>query len=255
MLMKMIKKKEKATSFRKPSGQSPSAFGVADKPQPLLALQDGVREIPNGNNVASNKALSDVKDTSCHTSSGKSLCDGKDNSRKSPKSKPFAVQKDTAGNNARAVGLDNKSSRMITADTSRNDDKAVQAKPKILTPQAQMFEAFKALYQAETDEDYLPRKDEFVRLAGLIGKYGSEAVKRKIQILHVGCKNAVFWFTKNGFSDFTIGKVVRHWNELLPIETQEQKDKRKLDELLKKMTWKKTERNTKSDGRNKRLHV
>jgi hypothetical protein len=205
LLRRERKKKEKkdtTTACREPSGQSPSALGLADKPQVPLFSHLGVRELPHGN-----KSLSDGKDNSCHI-----VSHSKDNSRNGSSGKSLS-----------------------SVDTSRNSDKDLPTQPRRLNPHVQMFEAFKALYQTQTQQPYHPRKEEFVALANLMRKYGANVVDYKIRILHAGCKNAAFWFTKKGFSDFTIRQLVSRWNELVPFETQEQKDKRKLDELLKKI--------------------
>jgi hypothetical protein len=101
-----------------------------------------------------------------------------------------------------------------------------QATIEHLTPQTKAFEFFKAIYERETGEPYAKKQSEFILLANLIKLHGIYAVERKIKILSIGCKNAVFWFTKNGFSDFTIGKLSLMWNNLIPIETEEQKKDR-----------------------------
>jgi hypothetical protein len=198
------KKKETATASREPS-----ALVLADKPQVLLDFQGGGDQ-PSQTATArtskfadSSKALSDAKDTSCDTSSLRHLNDAQ--------FKALGRQKDATGD---------------------------KPSPRHLNAQTQMFEAFKALYKAQTGDDYLPRKDEFVQLANLIRRFGIHIVERKIQILHTGCKNAVFWFTKSGFSDFTIGNLVCHWNELVPFETQEQKQERSSLEKTKEVAKK-----------------
>jgi hypothetical protein len=95
-----------------------------------------------------------------------------------------------------------------------------------LNPQAKIFEIFKEIYERETGQPYAQKQSEFILLATLIKLHGIDAVMLKIKILSAGCKNTVFWFTKGGFSDFSIGKLSSMWNNLVPIETEEQKQAR-----------------------------
>lgn len=112
--------------------------------------------------------------------------------------------------------------------------------PKVVnkSPQQRVFDYFAGRYQAMTGLKYLPKRSEFVNLTDLIHKNGEELVKQKIQWLEAGCLNAVFWFSKN-INSFTIGNLVRNWNEIMPILTEEQKkadaEKKKEEEQMKQV--------------------
>jgi hypothetical protein len=109
------------------------------------------------------------------------------------------------------------------------------AQRKALSPASELYEAFKALYQAQTHLPYNARKEDLASMETLVSRHGDHAVENKMQILHAGCKDAMFWFTRKGFSEFVIGNLIRHWNELVPFESKEEKEKRKFNELLDKI--------------------
>ena len=106
------------------------------------------------------------------------------------------------------------------------------------SPQQRMFDYFADRYQAMTGLKYLSKRSEFINLTDLIHKNGEELVKQKIQGLEIGCLNGVFWFSKN-INSFTIGNLVRNWNEIMPILTEEQKkaeaEKKKEEEQMKQV--------------------
>ena len=106
------------------------------------------------------------------------------------------------------------------------------------SPQQRMFDYFADRYQAMTGLKYLSKRSEFINLTDLIHKNGEELVKQKIQWLEIGCLNGVFWFSKN-INSFTIGNLVRNWNEIMPILTEEQKkaeaEKKKEEEQMKQV--------------------
>jgi hypothetical protein len=104
---------------------------------------------------------------------------------------------------------------------------------------AKLYEAFRVLYGAQTHFPYHARKEDLASMEILVKRHGEHAVENKIRILHSACKNAAFWFTKKGFSDFNIAYLFRFWNELVPFETDEQKQERlsleKTREVAKKI--------------------
>jgi hypothetical protein len=108
----------------------------------------------------------------------------------------------------------------------------VNAHVKPMTPAAELYEAFKTLYQAQTQFPYNPRREDLTSMEILVKRHGQHAVENKIRILHAACKNAAFWFTKKNFSDFTVQNLVRNWNELVPFETEEERHRKKMDKLL-----------------------
>ena len=106
------------------------------------------------------------------------------------------------------------------------------------SPQQRVFDYFADRYQAMTGLKYLSKRSEFINLTDLIHKNGEELVKQKIQWLEIGCLNGVFWFSKN-INSFTIGNLVRNWNEIMPIKTEEQKkeeaEQKKEEERMKRV--------------------
>jgi hypothetical protein len=106
------------------------------------------------------------------------------------------------------------------------------AQKKALSPAAELYEAFKTLYQAQTHLPYNARKEDLASMEILVSTHGDRAVENRIRILHAGCKDALFWFTKKGFSDFTVDYLVLHWNNLVPFESEEEKRRKKMDKLL-----------------------
>ena len=95
-------------------------------------------------------------------------------------------------------------------------------KTTALTPQAEVFEFFAKLYKQETKIDYLGKGIDYINLAKLIKKYGKALVIQKIKWLLVGCKNSVFFFSKD-MTDFNISTLTAQWDRILPKLTDEQK--------------------------------
>ena len=103
------------------------------------------------------------------------------------------------------------------------------------TPQAEVFEYFANLYKQETNIDYLGKAIDYINLAKLIKKYGKALVIQKINWLLVGCKNSVFFFSKD-MTDFNISTLTAQWDRILPKLTDEQRKeeaKRKKEEETK----------------------
>lgn len=107
----------------------------------------------------------------------------------------------------------------------------VPSKP--IKPHQRLYNYFAAKYKQATGIDYLGKSQDFVALATLEKKFGVDMVKQKIDWFYIGCKNAVFWFTKD-INDFVIGKLQSHWNEIIPKLTEEQKQQQKENEEREK---------------------
>jgi hypothetical protein len=117
----------------------------------------------------------------------------------------------------------------------------VQVKQK--PEHVEFVERFAALYQTKTGNVYKYDKKDFVIADKLIKSYGFEAVKEKAKILAVYCSGAgEIWFARNGWSDFTIGCLVRHWNSILPKLSEEKKIKLKSENRVSEII-KQTEEN------------
>ena len=107
-------------------------------------------------------------------------------------------------------------------------------------PQQRVFDYFADKYKSLTGFKYKSKSSDFVNLAKLIKDYGEDKVNQKIDWLEVGCVNRVFWFAKeSGVNSFTIGNLVRNWNEILPQYTKEQlqemERKRQEEESMKRV--------------------
>lgn len=123
-------------------------------------------------------------------------------------------------------------------DIKKEDIKAKElavVKTTAQTQQVEVFNYFAKLYKAETNIDYLGKGIDYINLAKLIKKYGKALVIQKINWLLVGCKNNVFFFSKD-MTDFNISTLTAQWDRILPKLTDEQK---KEQDKLKKETEKK----------------
>lgn len=95
------------------------------------------------------------------------------------------------------------------------------------TPQGRMVAYFSAKYQQMTGIPYRAIKNDYSTLAKLIADYDIDLVKHKIDWLAVGCTHpGVYWFAKD-INNFLIGTLEKHWNEILPILTDEQRKEQK----------------------------
>ena len=132
----------------------------------------------------------------------------------------------------------------VNVNVNENDKQIEQPKQPVApaskkkSPQAVMCDYFKDRYKANTGLEYLTNNEDFVILADLIKKYGTEQVKQRIDWLEISCLNAVFWFAKS-INDFTIGTLRKHWNKILKPITEEQRrqeqEKKKEEERMKRV--------------------
>lgn len=115
---------------------------------------------------------------------------------------------------------------------------AVTTANRTLSLPQQVYEYFASKYKQLSGKDYLPDKKDFILLAELIKNFGIDEVKQRIDWLEIGCRNGIFWFAKEQ-NDFTIGKLRKFWNEILPKLTDEQRkqaqQKRKEEEMQKRI--------------------
>lgn len=90
------------------------------------------------------------------------------------------------------------------------------AKEKSIKPIInEIYELFSGLYKKHTGNKYLAKKHEFVLLTNIVKQFDKEIIINKIYLFEAMCENKVNYFTKNGFSDFTIGKLVSEWNKIV----------------------------------------
>jgi len=138
------------------------------------------------------------------------------------------------------IDINNKKENNIKEKSSQTKQPSaiIPVKVSKKSPQQRIYDYFADRYQAMTGLKYLSKRSEFINLTDLIHKNGEELVKQKIQWLEIGCLNNVFWFSKN-INSFTIGNLVRNWNEIMPIKTEEQKkadaEKKKEEERMKRV--------------------
>ena len=133
----------------------------------------------------------------------------------------------------------------VNVNENDNDKQIEQPKQTVAVvpkkvPQQRVFDYFADKYKALTGFKYKSKSSDFVNLAKLIKDYGEDKVNQKIDWLEVGCVNRVFWFAKeSGVNSFTIGNLVRNWNEILPQYTKEQlqemERKRQEEESMKRV--------------------
>ena len=88
----------------------------------------------------------------------------------------------------------------------------------------EIYELFCSIYKKHTKNDYMPKKHEFVNLVRIIKSYPKETIVNKIYLFESMCKNKVTYFTKRGFADFTIGKLISQWNEIVAEQETETKE-------------------------------
>ena len=127
----------------------------------------------------------------------------------------------------------------VNVNVNENDNKALQPQQPVAlvpkkVPQQRVFDYFADKYKALTGFKYKSKSSDFVNIAKLIKDYGEDKVVQKIDWLEAGCVYRVFWFAKeSGINSFTIGNLVRNWNEILPQYTKEQlqeKEKKRQEE-------------------------
>lgn len=113
----------------------------------------------------------------------------------------------------------------------------------------EFVDRFKTSYEAMTGQPYKADQHHFVIAHSLISKYGYDTVVGKAKLLGAFCRAAVAdpqraaWFTKGGWSDFTIEKLSSQWNSIIP-DRREDPETRKQREFLEEMQKKETERAT-----------
>lgn len=79
----------------------------------------------------------------------------------------------------------------------------------------EIYELFRAIYKKHTGNDYLAKNHEFVNLVKAIKQFDKATIVNKIYLFEAMCVNKNAYFTKRGFADFTIGKLISQWNEIV----------------------------------------
>lgn len=112
-------------------------------------------------------------------------------------------------------------------DINNTDSLLPTEKPKLDLSEVknEIYKLFCSIYKKHTNNDYMPKNHEFVNLTRIIKTYSKETIVNKIYLFEAMCKNKVNYFTKSGFADFTIGKLVSRWNEIVvEVENNDTKE-------------------------------
>lgn len=121
----------------------------------------------------------------------------------------------------------------IDLEIEKDNKQIVAKKPATLLPQQEVYEIFAKKYLEMSKQIYKPDKKDFICLADLIKKTSKEQVIQKIEIFERACKvsavseKPIFWFTKDGFSCFTIGNFIKNYNSITPFLTDKEKEEQK----------------------------
>lgn len=97
-------------------------------------------------------------------------------------------------------------------------------------PHTAFVDSFKSAYERMTGHPYAYRKEEFIMVAAKVREFGIDAVNKKAIILAQMCETKRMWFTADGWPDFTISKLVKFWNNILP----EGKTQKEIEQELSK---------------------
>jgi hypothetical protein len=116
-------------------------------------------------------------------------------------------------------------------DTSKPE---IVPKTKPTTPQALFLEQFAEFYTTMTQRPFKADKHHFVLVANLLKKFKLEVLVEKTRILAKQCETSGIWFTKEGWADFKIETLSKHWNALIPVKTKEEKDSEDWQRIFKR---------------------
>jgi len=86
------------------------------------------------------------------------------------------------------------------------------------TPQGCFMDSFKELYVSKTGHPYNDTQVEYIAIARMLKKHGTEILVEKVKILAEHCDKKDIWFTKDGWTDFTIPKLESMFNRLLLLQ-------------------------------------
>lgn len=98
--------------------------------------------------------------------------------------------------------------------------RGLAAKIAAVTPQADFVERFQQTYEAKTGQPYRAIAKDYTLAAKLIQDYGMDTCVKKAVIFAGLCDSASAWFTSDGWSSYTIGKLSSHWNNITPEAKQ-----------------------------------
>lgn len=101
----------------------------------------------------------------------------------------------------------------------------------------QFVERFRKCYELKVGHPFKMDKLHFIMMNSLLNEYGPNVVTLKIKTFGVMCHNRSVWFVRDGWADFTIGKLSKFWNSIIPqvINTKEERDNMEAKEKWKKI--------------------
>lgn len=99
----------------------------------------------------------------------------------------------------------------LTKDTTKDTTKETQPNQYY-----QFLERFGKAYQHLTGQPFHKDKKHFALIKRLIDTHSAEEVEKKAKVLAIMCSKCASWFTKDGYADFTIETLSRHWNSIIP---------------------------------------
>lgn len=127
-------------------------------------------------------------------------------------------------------------SNQITETETANEDVVIKPLKAVnstntIADHVRFVDDFAGIYEQATGLTYIADKKDYVIAADLVKKVGVEKMTERTKVLAVYCSGKVpVWFCKEGWGDFTIGKLKRFWNNLVPKETEEDKARREVNE-------------------------
>lgn len=83
-------------------------------------------------------------------------------------------------------------------------------------PQIDFVEKWQLTYQAHTGEPYRATEKDYTLAAKMIRDHGMDSCVKKAVLFSALCDSASAWFTSDGWSSYTIGKLASHWNNITP---------------------------------------
>lgn len=99
-----------------------------------------------------------------------------------------------------------------------------EAKERIKPRIDEIYKLFTSLYKKHTGTEYLAKNHEFVHLTKIVKQTEQVIIINKIYLFEAMCQYKTSYFTKKGFSEFTISKLVQHWNEIVSDKKEESKE-------------------------------
>lgn len=148
-----------------------------------------------------------------------------------PKETKYETKPDTEKTLIREKPLDINNTNIINKTNTTNNTNtlllptAKKAEISIKPIIDEIYELFKSIYKKHTGNDYMPKKHEFVHLTSIVKQFNKEIIINKVYLFEAMCKNKVNYFTKRGFADFTLGKLVSQWNEIVVDKKETTEDK------------------------------